>query len=199
MLGRMAEPSSRVTLIRHGETEWSLGGRHTGRTDIPLTEIGRQRAKQVGTRLAGQRFALVLTSPLQRAVETCRIAGLGDEAELTDDLREWDYGDYEGRRTVEIRAERPGWLLWRDGVPNGEAIDEVGRRVDRVIERVRAVDGDVALVAHGHVLRALAARWLDQPTAFGAHLRLETAAVSVVGWEREVPAVLLWNDQSHLV
>jgi broad specificity phosphatase PhoE len=189
-----------VTLIRHGETEWSLTGRHTGRTDIPLTDVGRQRAEQVGARLRDYGgFALVLTSPLSRATDTCRLAGLGDGAMTTDDLLEWDYGDYEGRRTADIRTERPGWSLWTDGVPNGETAAEVGRRVDRVIERVRAVDsGDVALVAHGHVLRVLAARWIGQAPVVGVHLPLATAALSVLGWEREVPAIVLWNDQSHL-
>jgi len=193
----MARPS-RVTLIRHGETEWSASGRHTGRTDIPLTDRGREDAKRLGARLAPQEFALVLTSPLSRAVETCRLAGLDGQIETTDDLLEWDYGDYEGRRTAEIRAERPGWLLWTDGVPNGERPEEVARRVDRVIARVRAVDGDVALVAHGHVLRMLAGRWLEQGPAFGARLPLATAAVSVLGWEHELAGILVWNDQSHL-
>lgn len=195
----MTEHASRVTLIRHGETEWSISGQHTGRTDIPLTETGRVRAKQLGSRLAGQDFSLVLTSPLSRAVETARRAGLGDRAETTDDLLEWDYGEYEGRRTVDIRAERPGWLLWTDGVPGGETPDDVARRVDRVIARARTVDGDVALIAHGHVLRVLAARWLGQSPAFGVHLELGTAAVSVLGWEREEPSIELWNDMSHLL
>jgi probable phosphoglycerate mutase len=192
-------PSQRVTLIRHGETEWSRDGRHTGHTDIPLTEAGRKNAEQLRARLAelGARFDLVMTSPLSRAYDTCRLAGLCDETvptEVTDDLMEWDYGDYEGRRTAEIRTERPGWLLWTDGVPNGETPEQVGARVDRVIARVRAVPGDVALVAHGHVLRVLAARWLNLAPVHGGNLALSTATLSVLGWERELPAIHLWNS-----
>lgn len=190
----MSERRQTVTLIRHGETEWTITGQHTGRTDVPLTETGREQAKQLGERLAGQEFALVLTSPLSRAAETCQLAGLGEHAVTTDDLREWDYGDYEGRRTVDVRAERPGWSLWTDGVPNGETSEEVAARADRAIERVRAASpGDVALVAHGHLLRVLAARWLGLPPSHGAHLKLEPAALSVLGWEREIPAIALWN------
>jgi probable phosphoglycerate mutase len=189
----------RVVLIRHGATEWSESGQHTGRTDVPLTDAGREAAKRLGARLADESFAMVLSSPLSRAAETCRLAVPGaDRMVLTDDLMEWDYGDYEGRRTPDIRRERPGWLLWTDGVPNGETIDQVGARVDRVIARVREVDGDVALCAHGHVLRILAARWVDQPAAFGGRLKLDTAALSVVGWERELPAIAHWNDTTHL-
>jgi broad specificity phosphatase PhoE len=183
-----------IVLVRHGETEWSVSGRHTGSTDIPLTDVGRQKAERLGGRLSGWRFALVLTSPLTRAVDTCRLAGLGEEAEVTDDLREWDYGEYEGRRTVDIREERPGWDLWVDGVPGGETVDEVGRRADQVIDAARAVDGDVALFAHGHVLRILGARWIGLPPAGGRRLALSTAAVSVLGWERETPVLERWNE-----
>lgn len=188
-----------VVLVRHGETEWSLSGQHTGRSDIPLTDRGRRHADAIGRRLAGRPFALVLTSPLSRAAETAKLAGLGDQAIPTDELMEWDYGDYDGRRTVDIREERPGWLLWTDGVPNGESPADVGRRVDGLIERVRSVDGDVALFAHGHILRALGARWCGFEVAAGAHLALATASISELGWEREQPAISLWNDQSHLL
>jgi broad specificity phosphatase PhoE len=192
----MSEHEPTVTLVRHGETEWSLSGQHTGRTDIPLTERGRAQAEALGRRLAGTTFAAVFTSPLARAMETCKLAGFGDQAVATDDLMEWDYGDYEGRRTADIRVLRPGWLLWTDGVPNGETADDVRRRVDRVIARVRAVEGDVALFAHGHILRALAARWIDADVAMGGHLALTTGGISVLGWERELPAIDLWNDLS---
>jgi broad specificity phosphatase PhoE len=187
-----------VTLVRHGETEWTIDRRHTGHTDIPLTEAGRQEAEQLGARLAGSRFELVLTSPLSRATETCRLAGLSDAAALRDDLREWDYGDYEGRRTADIRQERPGWLLWTDGVPGGETADQVGGRVDRVIAEIRGSAGPVAVFAHGHLLRVLTARWLELAPTFGAHVALGPASVCRLGWEHEVPAILLWNDRSHL-
>jgi broad specificity phosphatase PhoE len=183
-----------IVLVRHGETEWSVSGQHTGNTDIPLTDAGRRQAEALGARLSAWTFVRVLSSPLSRALETCRLAGLGDRAEITDDLREWDYGEYEGRRTVDIRQERPGWGLWRDGVPAGETVADVGRRVDRVLDAARAADGDVALFAHGHVLRVAGARWIDLPPAHGAHLGLSTATISVLGWERETPAIHRWND-----
>lgn len=182
-----------AVLVRHGETEWSVSGQHTGLTDVPLTEEGRRRARQLKDRLADRTFALVLTSPLVRAAETCRLASYGDRAVPTDDLREWDYGDYEGRRTVDIREERPGWSLWEHGVPGGETVDEVGRRADRVIDTVRAAGGDVAVFAHGHLLRVLAARWIGLPPVDGRLFSLATAAVSVLGWERENPVVERWN------
>lgn len=197
----MPQSDRRVVLIRHGATEWSESGQHTGRTDVPLTDAGREAANRLGARLAGERFALVLTSPLSRAADTCRLVLPDADAEPTDDLMEWDYGAYEGRRTAEIREGRPGWLLWTDGVPGGETIDQVAARVDRVIARARevqAADGDVALCAHGHVLRTLAARWLDEPASFGGRLKLATAALSILGWDRELPAITLWNDTSHL-
>jgi broad specificity phosphatase PhoE len=183
-----------VVLVRHGQTEWSLSGQHTGTTDIPLTEAGQGHARALGARLAGWDFARVLTSPLSRALETCRLAGLGDRAEIVDGLREWDYGAYEGRRTVDIRKERPGWGLWRDGVPDGETVEDVGRRADRVIELARAAGGDVALFAHGHVLRVLGARWIGLPADHGARLALSTASISVLGWERETAVVERWNE-----
>jgi broad specificity phosphatase PhoE len=186
-----------VVLVRHGQTEWSVSGQHTGRTDIPLTDVGRLKAKQLGRRVAAWEFARVLTSPMSRAMETCRLAGLGDQAEVTEDLGEWDYGDYEGRRTVDIREERPGWDLWVDGVPGGETVDEVGRRADRVIEAARAAEGDVALFAHGHVLRILGARWIEQPATAGRHLALATASLSVLGWERVTPVLERWNEDAN--
>jgi broad specificity phosphatase PhoE len=187
-----------VVLIRHGETEWSRDGRHTGRTDVPLTDGGRRQAEALGARVKGRRrFALVLTSPLQRARETCRLAGLGDQAEVTDDLLEWDYGEYEGITTARIRESRPGWYLWRDGCPGGEHAPDVGRRVDRVIATVRRVvyqhDGDAVLFAHGHVLRTLAARWIGLAPEAGGLLALSTATYSVLGFEREVPVIWTWN------
>jgi broad specificity phosphatase PhoE len=194
----MSAPTQKVVLVRHGETEWTVSRRHTGRTDIPLTETGRQEAKLIGARLADQQFEVVLTSPLSRARETCELAELGTPAAVTDDLLEWDYGDYEGRRTADIRTERPDWLLFRDGVPHGESPDDVARRVDRVIAQARQVDGDVALFAHGHLLRVLGARWIDQPPADGAHLLLSTGAICVLGWEREVPVLIHWNSTAHL-
>lgn len=183
----------RIVLVRHGETAWSVSGRHTGRTDVALTDAGREHARALGRYFAGRRFAQVMTSPLSRAAETCRLAGLGDQADVDNDLREWDYGSYEGRRTADIRMTRPGWDLWVDGVPDGETVEEVGQRADSVIERARAADGDVALFAHGHVLRVLGARWIELPPAGGRHLALTTAAVSVLGWERETPVVDCWN------
>jgi broad specificity phosphatase PhoE len=183
-----------IVLVRHGETEWSVSGHHTGRTDIPLTTAGRRQAEALGARLSAWTFARVLSSPLSRALATCRLAGLGDGVELIEDLREWDYGEYEGRRTVDIRHERPGWDLWKDGAPGGETAEDVGRRVDRVLEAARAADGDVALFAHGHLLRVAGARWMDLPPDHGARLALSTAAISVLSWERETPVIHRWND-----
>jgi broad specificity phosphatase PhoE len=182
-----------VVVVRHGETEWSRDGKHTGRTDVPLTERGRRDAEALGAFLGSRRFELVLTSPLSRASETCRLAGFGDVAVASDDLVEWDYGAYEGRTTKEIREERPGWTLWRDGVPGGETAAEVGARVDRVVARVRQVDGDSAVFAHGHVLRVLAARWLGLRPAEGRLFALDTATIGVLGYERETAVVRLWN------
>ena len=182
-----------VVLVRHGETEWSRDGRHTGRTDVELTEQGRRDAEALGALLAGRRFGLVLTSPLSRASETCRLAGFGGVAEPSDDLVEWDYGEYDGRRTVEIRVERPGWTLWQDGVPGGESAGDVGARADRVVARLRELADDAAVFAHGHVLRVLTARWLGLEPAAGRYLALDTATLSVLGYERETPVVRLWN------
>ena len=181
-------------LVRHGETEWARIGRHTGRTDIPLTERGRQQAIAVGRRLAGHAFAVVLSSPLSRALETARLSGFGDRVETADDLLEWDYGADEGRTTSQIRADRPGWTIWHGGPLRGETVDQVGARVDRVIERARSAHGDALVFAHGHVLRILAARWLGAPASDGRLYALATATVSVLGWEREQAVLERWND-----
>ena len=180
--------------MRHGETEWSKSGRHTGSSDIPLTEAGRSAAEALGKRLGRWRFDLVLTSPLSRAAETCRLAGLGDEAEERSELVEWDYGEYEGLTTQQIRETILGWSVWRDGCPGGETSDEVGARVDPLIAELRALSGDAALFAHGHLLRVLTARWIGLRPNMGASFALSTAAVSVLGYERETPVVWLWNE-----
>jgi probable phosphoglycerate mutase len=179
-------------LVRHGETEWSRAWRHTGRTDVPLTEDGRAAAGALAPALSTRSFALVLTSPLSRARETAALGGFPD-ATPDDDLVEWDYGAYEGRTSADIRAEVPGWYLWDDGVPGGEELAEIGTRVDRVIGRVLAADGDVLVFAHGHVLRVLGARWLDEPPAFGRHLALDPTTLSVLGWEHDRPVITQWN------
>jgi broad specificity phosphatase PhoE len=182
-------------LVRHGETEWTRSGRHTGRTDIPLTEQGRRDAEAVADALRGRTFARVLTSPLSRAAETARLAGFGD-AERRDELMEWDYGAHEGRTTPEIRGGSPGWTIWSGDVPSGESADDVAARVDRVLNEVRAVDGDVLVFAHGHVLRVLTARWLGLDPREGRHFALDPATVSALGYERETPVVRLWNARS---
>jgi probable phosphoglycerate mutase len=181
-------------VVRHGATEWSRSGRHTGRTDLPLLDDGRIEAEELGRRLAGHVFAMVLTSPLRRARETCEIAGFGSQAVVSEDLREWDYGDYEGRTTDEIRAQRPEWSLWSDGAPAGETADDVGRRADRVVAEVKRSTGDVLAFAHAHVLRVVGARWVELPPAAGALLTLAPATISVLGWERDVAVVNRWND-----
>ncbi len=190
--------TTRLFLVRHGETAWSATGQHTGWTDIPLSENGIEQAKKLGERLAGYTFALVLASPLSRALETCRIGGLGDVAVIDPDLREWNYGEFEGRTTDDIRREIPGWTVWTTRVTQGESVEDVGRRVDRVIARALAVDGDVAVFGHGHALRILAARWLDLPPAAGALFELSTATISRLGWEREHRVIELWNGAAHL-
>jgi probable phosphoglycerate mutase len=193
-LSSPSHPFPNVILVRHGETEWSRDGRHTGRTDVPLTEHGREQAEAVGRALRGRDFALVLTSPLRRALDTCRLAGFGDRAEQHDELMEWDYGAYEGRTTSEIREERPEWNLWRDGVPDGETVEHIGQRVDRVLHEIRAADGDVLLFAHGHVLRVLTARWLGLEPDAGRLFALDPATLSTLGYERETAVVQLWNN-----
>ena len=196
----MAEALPVVYLARHGETAWSLSGQHTGRTDLPLTERGEANARALGARLSGLSFAKVFTSPLQRAVRTCELAGFGEKAEADPDLVEWDYGQYEGRRTVEILEERPDWYLFRDGCPGGETPDQVGARADRVIDRIRAVRGDVLVFSSAHILRVLAARWLGLEAADGRYFVLSTATLSLLGYEHNLgePVIRLWNDSHHL-
>ncbi len=186
-----------VTLVRHGETAWSASGRHTGLTDIPLTEEGERKARRLRDRLGGQTFDRVFTSPLKRALRTCDLAGFADAAKIDPDLVEWNYGDNEGRTTAEILADRQGWLLFRDGCPNGESAADVGARADRVIARLRAADDRTIVFSSGHILRVLAARWLGLPPSEGRLFTLDTASVSVLGYEhgsRQEPAVALWNE-----
>lgn len=182
-----------IVLARHGETEWSANGRHTGRTDIPLTDAGCREAEHLRGALADRTFALVLSSPLSRARHTCELAGLSGRAELTDDLLEWDYGEYEGVTTADIRKDRPGWVLFRDGCPGGETAADVGARMDRVIARLKQVDGDAALFAHGHVLRVLGARWCELAPEEAQHLALTTGTLSTLGWEHEWTVLSRWN------
>jgi broad specificity phosphatase PhoE len=182
-----------VFLIRHGETVWSLDGRHTGTTDIPLTDNGRRLAERLKPTLVKHTFGLALCSPMLRARETCELAGFGDVAVTEADLVEWNYGEYEGLTTTQIREVAPGWVLFRDGCPAGETPEQVAARVDRVIVRSRAIDGDVVLFAHGHVLRVLAARWIGLSALGGQHFMLRTGTVSVLGFYREIPAVRVWN------
>ncbi len=183
----------RVYLLRHGETAWSLSKQHTGSTDIPLTENGRAVARHLAPVLAGESFERVLTSPLQRARQTCELAGLGAQATVDEDLMEWNYGEYEGLTPQQIRANAPEWLIFRDGCPGGESPEEIGARVDRVIAKVRVVEGNVALFAHGHVLRVLAARWLGLPTSGGSHFLLDTATLSVLSYYHGIGAIERWN------
>ena len=182
-----------VFAIRHGETEWSLSGQHTSTTDIPLTDNGRQLARRMRPLLAREIFALVLVSPRQRARETCELAGLGDQAVVDPGLAEWDYGNYEGLTTSQIRASAPGWMLFRDGCPGGETPEQVGARVDHVIARIRDATGNVALFAHGHVLRVLGARWIGLCASAGQHFLLDPSTLSVLGYERETPVIRTWN------
>jgi len=189
-----------VYLARHGETVWSLTGQHTGLTDLPLTERGERNARRLGERLAGLVFAKVFTSPLQRAARTCELAGFGNAAEVDPDLVEWNYGKYEGLRTAEIHAKRPDWQLFRDGCPGGESPNQVGVRADRVVSRVRAIKGDVLIFSSGHFLRVLAVRWLGIEPAAGRFFMLNTASVSVLGYEHSLsqPVIRLWNDTRHV-
>lgn len=195
-LARHGETAPAVYLARHGETAWSLSGQHTGRTDLPLTERGERQARALGGRLRGVNFAKVLTSPSQRAKRTAELAGFGDVAEVDPDLAEWDYGHYEGRRTADILAERPGWFLFRDGAPGGETPDQAGARADRVIQRVRAVGGNVLIFSSAHILRVLAARWLGLEAAAGRYYLLDTSSLSILGYEHNLsePAIRLWNE-----
>ncbi len=182
-----------IVIIRHGETEWSLSGQHTSRTDLPLIEEGARLASQLAPALAGKQFELVLTSPLRRARQTCELAGCGQRAEVDERLREWDYGEYEGLTTPQIRAERPNWNLWSDGCPGGEMPEQVGARADAVLDRLARVEGDAVLFAHGHILRVLTARWIELTPAAGSRFRLEAGGVGRLGYERDTEVLLGWN------
>jgi probable phosphoglycerate mutase len=182
-----------IVLVRHGETEWSLSGQHTSRTDLPLTERGRERARALAGDLAARQFALVLCSPLLRARETCELAGLGDEMQICEDLREWDYGEYEGLTTPQIWEQNPDWVLWRDGCPGGESPEQVGARADRALDRLRAADGEAIAFAHGHILRVVAARWIGMPPAAGARFALGAGSLSTLGFERQTEVISRWN------
>ncbi|MFR9797467.1 histidine phosphatase family protein [Streptomyces sp. MS06] len=193
----------RILLARHGQTQWSLSGKHTGRTDVPLLEEGRRGAKLLGERLHRAPFeglmdAEVRTSPLVRARETCSLAGFADRAATWDALLEWDYGGYEGLTPAEIQERRPGWLIWRDGVPDGESLAEVAARADEVVSWARSADRDVLVFAHGHILRSIGARWLGMPLDFAARIRLNPTSLSVLGWAYGEPALETWNDLGHL-
>ena len=189
----MDERRPGIWIVRHGETDWSRKGRHTGRTDAHLTAVGEREAMALRSRFGGMHFALVLSSPLSRARETCRLAGYGDVARVEDDLREWDYGAYEGRTTAEIQREMPGWTIWDDQVPGGETASEVGRRADRVIRQATEAGGDVALFSHGHLLRVLAARWLGLGPTEGRLFALGTSSIGVLGYERDIRVIRAWN------
>jgi probable phosphoglycerate mutase len=196
----MSEVLPIVYLARHGETAWTISGQHTGLTDLPLTQRGERNARRLQERLRGVTFARVLTSPLQRATRTCELAGFGAVAEIDRDLVEWNYGEYEGRRTADIHQERPEWQLFRDGCPGGESPPEVGVRADRVVKRVRALQGDVLLFSSGHFLRVLAARWLGLEAAIGRYFLLSTASLSALGYEHNLsqPVIQLWDDTRHV-
>lgn len=189
----MEKMAGELWLIRHGETAWSRSGAHTGSTDLPLTPQGETKARALGARLAGNRFALVLTSPLQRARRTCELAGLGAQAQIEPNLKEWNYGEYEGLSTEDIRRHRPDWSLFRDGVPGGETIEQVAFRAEAVIHRALLADGDVALFAHGHILRILASRWLGVAPADARLFALSTASISTLGYEHETRVIVRWN------
>jgi probable phosphoglycerate mutase len=191
-------PERQIWLVRHGETAWAKSGRHTGRTDIPLTDVGRHQATTLAERLAGHRFALVLASPRSRALDTARLAGFPD-AQIDPDLGEWDYGAFEGRTTAEIRTEIPDWSIWTGPWQGGEAVEDVGLRADRVIQRCLdpLVDGDAVLFAHGHLLRVLAARWIGLPAAGGRHFALGTGTIGILGWDRANRVVETWNEACH--
>ncbi len=196
----MSDTFPSVYLARHGETAWSISGQHTGLTDLPLTARGERNARRLGERLKGLVFAQVLTSPLQRATRTCELAGFGKIARIETNLLEWNYGDYEGRRSSEIYTERPGWNLFRDGCPNGETPGQVGLRADRVIRQIRSLQEDILLFSSGHFLRVLAARWLGLEPAGGRFFTLSTASLSVLSYEHNLsePVIRLWDDSNHV-
>lgn len=194
--------AKQVFLIRHGETQWSDTGRHTGRTDLPLTGRGEQHAAQLRAWLQGITFTRVLTSPLLRARRTCELAGFGAAARIEPDLPEWDYGDYEGQTSAEIHVQRPGWNVFQDGCPHGESVEQIFLRTARVLDTLRALDGTVAVFSHAHFLRALAVRWIGLPVGYGRHFTLGTASLSILGYESsggEPPAITLWNARSQAV
>jgi probable phosphoglycerate mutase len=197
----MSDPLPIVYLARHGETAWSISGQHTGLTDLPLTERGEQNARRLAERLKGLSFAKVFTSPLQRAVRTCELAGFGARAEVDRNLLEWNYGDYEGRRSQDIHAERPDWQLFRDGCPGGESPQQVGARADSVVKRIREISGNVLIFSSGHILRVLCSRWLGLEPAGGKYFLLSTASVSALSYEHNLssPVIQLWNDTNHVV
>jgi broad specificity phosphatase PhoE len=196
----MSKPLPVVYLARHGETAWSISGQHTGLTDLPLTDRGERNARRLADRLRGLSFRKVFTSPLQRAMRTCELAGFGAQAEIDRDLLEWNYGEYEGRRTEDIHTERPDWQLFRDGCPGGESPDQVGARADRVVKRVREIQDNVLIFSSGHILRVLSARWLGLEPAGGKYFLLSTASLSALGYEHNLsqPAIQLWNDTNHV-
>jgi broad specificity phosphatase PhoE len=196
----MSKPLPVVYLARHGETAWSISGQHTGLTDLPLTDRGERNARRLADRLRGLSFRKVFTSPLQRAMRTCELAGFGAQAEIDRDLLEWNYGEYEGRRTEDIHTERPDWQLFRDGCPGGESPDQVGARADRVVKRVREIQDNVLIFSSGHILRVLCARWLGLESAGGKYFLLSTASLSALGYEHNLsqPAIQLWNDTNHV-
>jgi probable phosphoglycerate mutase len=197
----MSESLPRIYLARHGETEWTISHQHTGRTDIPLTARGEANARSLGQRLEGESFQRVYLSPLGRARRTCELAGFGAEGRPDADLLEWDYGSYEGQTTAQIRAQRPGWYLFRDGCPGGESVEAVGARADRVVARLKAGHGQIILFGHGHFFRVLAARWLGLPAGDARHFWLGTASLSILGYEHTLdePVIRLWNDDRHAV
>lgn len=199
-MSSMTEKLPSIYLARHGETEWSLSGQHTGLTDLPLTQHGEENARTLGQRLAGKNFAKVFTSPLQRASRTCELAGFANAAEVDRDLVEWNYGKYEGRKSADIHKERPDWQLFRDGCPEGESLAEIGARADRVVQRLRAINGDVLVFSSGHFLRMLVARWLGLEPAAGRFFLLSTASLSELSYEHDLtePAIRFWNDTSHV-
>jgi len=196
----MSEPLPEIYLARHGETAWTISHQHTGRSDIPLTERGERNARSLGERLRGMVFAKVLVSPLQRASRTAELAGFGSVAEIDPDLAEWDYGRYDGLTSTEIHKERPDWSLFRDGCPSGEAVEAVGARADRVVAKLRAIDGQVLVFGHGHFFRVVTARWLGLPPSAGRLYFLSTASLSQLGYEhsRDEPVIRLWNDDRHV-
>ncbi|MEA2518206.1 MAG: hypothetical protein QOF49_286 [Chloroflexota bacterium] len=190
---------TRLVLARHGETAWSKSGQHTGRTDVPLTDVGREQAARLGAALAGRTFSRVMSSPLSRALDTCRLAGFASAVVVDPDLKEWDYGIYEGRRTADIDRDEPGWTVWSRPIVNGERLEDVGERADRVIAGLLPIGGDVLVFSHGHFLRVLAARWIEAPPLMASRLELATATISELGWETDRRVVERWNEGGHLV